>query len=151
MTRGEGVRVVAWNANQGVTRKASALLALEPDVAVLPECADVPELGGGALVQVGWTGRNPHKGLAVFVRPGITASVDPCWDPAREWFLPVALHGPAEMDLLAVWAMNHRGQEAGPRLGRTHRALEHYRPFLEGGRSVVIGDFNDNARWDIPR
>jgi endonuclease/exonuclease/phosphatase family metal-dependent hydrolase len=30
------------------------------------------------------------------------------------------------------------------------RAIEHYRPFLEENRSVVIGDFNDNVRWDTP-
>lgn len=35
-----------------------------------------------------------------------------------------------------------------PRLGGTHRALIHYSPLLARSRTVVIGDFNDNARWD---
>jgi len=142
------IRVIAWNINMAADRKASGLLDLAPDIAVLEEVADVPELGGGALVRIGWAGRNPRKGLGVFARPGLAARVDPSWDPVREWFLPVHVEVGGGMDILAVWAMNHRGREPGPRLGRTHRALVHYCPLLARSRTIVIGDFNDNARWD---
>ncbi len=37
-----------------------------------------------------------------------------------------------------------------PRSWRTRRALGHYAPVLARGRSVVIGDFNNNLRWDRP-
>lgn len=135
------LRLVAWNANQGLARKAGRLLALRPDIAVVAECGEAIELDG--LVRVGWTGRNPDRGLGVLARPGLGGSVDPSWDPAREWFLPVRFKT-LGLDLLAVWAMNHRGGE-GPKKGRTHRALEHYAPFLHRGRAVVAGDFNDNV------
>jgi len=143
--------VVAWNINMAAERKATGLVDLTPDIAVLAEVGDVPELGGGALLRVGWTGRNHRKGLGVFARPGLVARVDASWDPAREWFLPIHLDVAGGFDILAVWAMNHRGQESGPRLGRTHRALDHYGPFLARRRTLVIGDFNDNAQWDTPR
>lgn len=78
------LRVVAWNINMAAQRKASALADLSPDIAVLAETADVPELGRGALVRVGWAGRNPQKGLGVFARPGLVATVDSSWDPVRE-------------------------------------------------------------------
>jgi hypothetical protein len=128
------------------------LLELDPDVAVLPECADVRELGDGALVQAGWTGRNPKKGLAVFVRPGTAVAIDESWEPWREWWLPVhvVLASGIGLRLLAVWAFHYRGQEPGPRRGRSERAIEHYRPFLERDHAIVIGDFNDNSRWDTP-
>jgi hypothetical protein len=71
------LRVVAWNINMAAERKATDLVALAPDIAVLSECGDVPELGGGALVRIGWAGRNRRKGLAVFARPDVVASVDP--------------------------------------------------------------------------
>jgi exodeoxyribonuclease III len=146
------VRIVAWNINQGAEAKAVHLLELEPDVAVLPECADVPEIGDGALVRAAWTGRNPRKGLAVFVRPEAVAVRDESWDAWREWWLPIRISLPSgtKVSVLAVWAFHHRGEEPGPRRGRSQRAIEHYRPFLEGGRTIVIGDFNDNARWDTP-
>jgi hypothetical protein len=145
------LRVVAWNINMAAEHKATGLVDLAPDIAVLAEVADVPELGGGALVRIGWAGRNPRKGLGVFARPGLVATVDPSWDPVREWFLPIHVELAGGIDILAVWAMNHRGQESGPRLGRTHRALDHYGPLLARNRTLVIGDFNDNAQWDTPR
>ncbi len=142
--------MVSWKSNQGVVTKASHLLELKPDIAVLPECADVPELGDGALIQAGWTGRNPRKGLGVFVRPGLVATIDESWEPWREWWLPVRVEvlTDVSIDVLAVWAFHHRGLEPGPRRGRSHRAIEHYRPFLDHQRAIVIGDFNDHVRWD---
>jgi hypothetical protein len=148
---GSLIRVVAWNINMAAERKASRLVELAPDVAILAEVANVPELCGGALFRVGWAGRNSRKGLGVFARPGLGATVDPSWDPVREWFLPIHVELAGGIDILAVWAMNHRGQEPGPRLGRTHRALDHYGPLLAHNRTLVIGDFNNNARWDTPR
>lgn len=142
--RPTAVRLVAWNANQGLAQKADRLLALRPDIAVVAECADAAELHG--LERIGWTGQNRSKGLGVFARPELNGSVDPSWDPGREWFLPVRFDAD-RLDLLAVWAMNHRGGE-GAKKGRTHRALEHYAPFLARRRAIVIGDFNDNVRWD---
>lgn len=139
------VRIVAWNCNQGLVRKAPALLALDPDIAVIPESSVNAELNG--LARVGWAGRNPAKGLSVFARPALGGIVDVAWDQTREWFLPIQFPSIA-LDLLAVWAMNHRGAEPGPRLGRTHRAIDHYGAFLGRDRAVIIGDFNDNARWD---
>ena len=144
------LRLVAWNCSQGLRRKADRLLELNPDVAVVAECRNEPVLGDGLLRSIGWIGRNPHKGLGVYARPPLVADVSPAWDPSREWFLPVHLEG-MNVDVIGVWAMNHRGGEEGPKRGRTRRALEHYGDVLALGRSIVIGDFNDNVRWDTAR
>jgi hypothetical protein len=130
-------------------RKAPRLLALRPDVAVVQECAAKAELEG--MVRVGWTGRLASKGLAVFARPDLGAVVaKDIWDPTREWFLPVRV--PAlGLDLLACWAMNHRGLEERPKKGRTGAAVEHYRDFLSSGRAILLGDLNDNVTWDTAR
>jgi hypothetical protein len=39
------LRIVAWNCAMALQPKANALLALRPDVAVVPECGQAPELG----------------------------------------------------------------------------------------------------------
>lgn len=142
--------VVGWNANMAFTgAKAARLLALDPppDVAVIAECARDAQVPG--LERVGWTGTLPKKGLGVFARPELKAAVDESFDPSHNWFLPVRLAA-IDVDVLAVWAMNHRAG-AGPRRWRTRRALGHYAPMLARGRTIVIGDFNDNLRWDSPR
>ncbi len=148
--RGDRMRIVAWNCLQGLNRKAEQLLTLQPDVAVVAECTDEPQLGAGPLRSVGWTGRNPHKGLAIFAKPDLGGHVAGEWDPAREWFLPIRLDFGRQIDIIGVWAMNHRGSESGPKRERTQRALEYYEPLLAEGRTIIVGDFNANARWDTP-
>jgi exodeoxyribonuclease-3 len=143
------IRIVAWNCLQGLARKAEPLLSLRPDVAVVPECGPLEELGDGQLVAAGWTGRNPKKGLGIFASSAISSWISASWNPASEWFLPVHLDKEC-IDVIGVWAMNHRGGEAGPRYGRTLRALQQYSELLAGGQTVVIGDFNSNVTWDTP-
>lgn len=141
------IRVVGWNCNGGLAGvKAERLAGLRPDIAIVSECAADADVAG--LVRVGWTGAHPRKGLAVFARADLQPSVDPSWDPARQWFLPVHV-GALDVDVLGVWAMNHRGGEGAPRW-RTRRALDHYGQLLARRRAIVIGDFNDNLRWDRP-
>ncbi len=130
-------------------RKAARLLALHPDIAVVQECAWSAELAG--LERVGWTGRLTSKGLAVFARPDLGASVaEDVWDPTREWFLPVRVAA-LRLDMLACWAMNHRGSEDRPKKGRTSAAMAHYRDFLSSRQEISLGDFNDNVTWDTKR
>jgi hypothetical protein len=131
-------------------RKADALLALRPDVAIVPECSQVAELGEGEFVRVAWTGDPGTKGLAVFARPELDATVDPSHDPALRWFLPIRLGGPIPMAILAVWAMhNPRAGEPPPKLRMLH-ALDAYAAFLGSDDALLIGDFNNNDRWDTP-
>lgn len=139
------VRVVSWNCNGGLAKKAPRLLALRPDIAVVPECAKDAEVPG--MVQVGWTGEHLTKGLGVYARQELDCVLDASWDPERQWFLPVRTSA-LGLRLLAVWAMHHRGSEPGARRGRIHRAIDQYAAFIAGGETLVVGDFNDNLRWD---
>lgn len=50
------LRIVSWNCSKALHRRGDALLALRPDVAIVPECGQEPELGDGELVRVAWTG-----------------------------------------------------------------------------------------------
>ena len=141
------MRIVAWNCNQALGKKAYKLLELNPDVVVVSEAGTETELGEGRLRRVAWTGRNPKKGLAVFVREGIEATVGKSWDETREWYLPIRVPG-RDFDVLAVWAMYQNSKEPRSKWVRTLSALQHYETFLSARQCVVIGDFNNNARWD---
>lgn len=135
------MRVLSWNCNLGLNTKIEPILELDPDVAVISECARDARIPG--LERVGWTGRNPSKGLAVYARGG--GSIDPSHDPSRQWFLPARPEN--YPPILAIWAMNHRGSEPRPSHGRTISALNSYASFL-ADVEMVVGDFNDNAKWE---
>jgi hypothetical protein len=86
----------------------------------------------------------------VFARPTLGAIVHPSFDELREWFLPVSLER-GRLNILGAWAMNQRGMEVGPKRGRIQRTVAHYEAFLGGGRSILMGDLNNNVTWDTPR
>jgi exodeoxyribonuclease-3 len=58
--------------------------------------------------------------------------------------------GPQPLRLLGVWTKPHASRERSY-VGQLHAALDVYAPWLQGGPSVVAGDFNSNARWDTAR
>jgi exodeoxyribonuclease-3 len=150
------MRIVAWNCNMALDRKIEALLALEPDVAIVSECAEPDRFR--ARMGPGWTrsdpvwiGRNPNKGLAVFAFNGYTAALAERYDPRLRYIAPVRIVGPAACNLLAVWAQNLSGgitrkRQTGPLL----RSLRAYRDFLLEGPAIVAGDLNSNTIWDKP-
>ena len=153
------MRLVAWNCNMALHRKAGALMSLRPDVAVISECAAperlMPRLPPQALPGLShdpvWLGGNPNKGLAVFAFNGYRLSPLRGYDRSLRFIAPVRVRGPLEFNLLAVWAQNAndgiwRKNEAGP----LSRALDRYRSFLRRGPALIAGDFNNNVFWDKP-
>jgi hypothetical protein len=68
--KGTEVRIVTWNCNMALHDKHEHLLALAPDIAILPECASIeimrekaPDFLPSSSI---WIGDNQHKGLGVF-------------------------------------------------------------------------------------
>src|SRR5690349_19493297 len=130
------MRIVAWNCNMALDRKAEGLLALRPDIAVICECAEPARLrarGKTAWIESEpvWIGCNPHKGLAVFAFNGYSAHLSGLYQPSLRYVAPVHIAGSTPFNLLAVWAQNaSAGVNRKYQLGPLRRALSRYREFL---------------------
>jgi exodeoxyribonuclease III len=136
-------------------RKFDAMLRLQPDVAIVGECAEPTRLitfgmNGLSSAPV-WIGRHPNKGLGVFAFNGYAARLaDPLYRTIRH-IAPVNITGPIEFNLLAVWAQNGSGGVSRKhQLGPLRRAIGKYRAFLAERPAVVAGDFNNNVFWHRP-
>ncbi|MGI9412086.1 MAG: hypothetical protein ACR2PM_00340 [Hyphomicrobiales bacterium] len=149
------MRLVAWNCNMALHRKFDALLGLEPDIAVVSECAEPARLLQRGLDCAPhspvWIGGNPNKGLGVFAFNGYAVGLAEDYQPTLRWVAPVHVEGPHRFNLLAVWAQNLSGgvsrkKQSGP----LRRALSRYRHLLAGDPAFVAGDFNNNVIWDRP-
>jgi endonuclease/exonuclease/phosphatase family metal-dependent hydrolase len=147
------MRIVSWNCNMALHRKLPDLLGLEPDVAIIPECADfngkASEYGANSSV---WIGDSQHKGLGVLSFGSFEASLSPVYRPnCFPYIAPVQISGPTCFNLLAVWACHKKKNSYKERLGPLRRAIRTYQTFIGSSPTIVAGDFNDNVKWDRPK
>jgi exodeoxyribonuclease-3 len=150
------MRVVAWNCNMALDRKVDALLALQPDIAIVCECAEPERLRARSKSswiegEPVWIGRNPHKGLAVFGFNGYGVRLAASYHPSLRYLAPVHVDGRSECNLLAVWAQNaSAGINRKHQLGPLRRGLSRYKAFLGERPALIAGDLNSNTIWDKP-
>jgi exodeoxyribonuclease-3 len=149
------MRIVAWNCGAGFHRKAAALAALAPDVAVISECSApetlLPKAGTFAPTSALWVGHNRHKGLAIFSFGAYRLTRHRAYDAAITYALPARVEGPCVFNLLGIWVHPTEGPRSVRDLGPTLQALSAYRRFLRRRPSIVAGDLNNHVRWDRPR
>jgi hypothetical protein len=93
-----------------------------------------------------WEGRNESKGLGVFSFGDFEIHKDIVRSQSAYIFIPIKLTKPFNLNILAVWAYNHRNP-LNDRL-TTSKIINSYDDFLDGLNTIVAGDFNDNIIWD---
>lgn len=136
------MRLLTWNCCSGPLRtKLRAIEEFGADLAVLPECPELPAEPGRTL----WFGANPHKGLAIIARPPWRIDAAPLSRRLPRWIRPVRVTGPASFLLWAVWACGERPHRY---VRGMHRTLDLRRRMLAEGPNVFLGDFNSHSRWD---
>src|SRR5260370_29352 len=137
------MRIVAWNCNMALDRKAEGLLALKPDIAVISECAEPERLrarGAGWMESDPvWIGRNPHKGLAVFGFNGHAVRLAESYHAALHYVAPVHVHGPTECNLLAATVDGQGEGRCRPRRELVQRGAQRACPGDRGCGSPAGG------------
>lgn len=154
--RPKQLRLVVWNCAMALDRKWEALVRLQPDIAVVAECArpDIVKHRLGHPLGTRdalWVGRSEHKGLGVFCFGEWAAHLDSSHTEDLEFVAPIRVTNPVPILLLGVWAMNHRARRTPPdtKPGRqVQLALDRYVTPGDDGRVIVAGDFNDNTGWN---
>ena len=145
------MRLATWNCSMALHRKFDAMLGLQPDIAIICECAEPKRLhawAGAVGADTVWVGDNRNKGLAVFAFNGYRVSLALPFHATLRHLAPIRVSGPIAFNLLAVWAQNGSGGVTRKhQLGPLRRALTKYRSFLAERPSIVAGDFNNSVYW----
>lgn len=145
-------------------RKLDPLLSLNPDIAVISECAQ-PDIVREKLKDAAyklppnsdfiWIGSNKHKGLAILAFNGYKVKLADCYDPKLRFIAPVEISRPdskaADYHLLAAWAMHaNDGIRKKAQAGPLRESLDIFDGFLQAKPCFAAGDFNNNVFWDKP-
>jgi hypothetical protein len=110
--------IVVWNCNMGFHGKYEHLFSLNPDIAIIPECANIERLTKQASAfkpsSAIWIGDNPKKGLGAFTFGQFRAVLSTDYvDGLCPFIAPIEIHWPISFNLLAVWACHHRKKRNG--------------------------------------
>lgn len=145
------MRLISWNSLRGLDApRARALSALRPDVAVVPECTRElvwPWIAGPAPTSRLWRGDRDDKGLGVVSFEGsLVAESAP---PLVPWVIDVAVSGPADLHLVAIWTVQKEGWPAYTI--QVAEAIEAYADRFSAGRTILIGDLNCSAQTAQPK
>ena len=145
------MRIVSWNCRDGFDSKAAALMALAPDLAIVPESHQRPEIALESFfakpVPHLWTGTNPTKGLGLFA-PGamsldrLTPDKDSQGDHA---VAGRAIHDTVETTVVGVWTVPHEA-EGDRYLAAASGIVDRYATILASRTAILAGDFNVSGR-----
>lgn len=136
------MKIVTWNCNGKFREKYRAISRFTADVYVIQECEN-PEAAASEDYRAFarnflWIGKNPNKGLGIFAKPSMQMERLEWQTAGLEYFLPCQING--LVDVIGVWAMKPYTKQY---LDFQTRNYGHF-----GKRTIVLGDFNSNARWD---
>jgi len=133
-------------------KKAGYILALHPDILIVPECEHPDKLvfedGLPYPTDSLWFGTNHHKGLGIFSYSQFWFTLHQMYNPLFRMIVPIQVHGGhANFILYAVWANNPQDPD-GQYVEQVWKAVQYYDALLHNQTSVWAGDFNSNTIWD---
>jgi exonuclease III len=143
------MKVISWNCHQSFRTKAERVLALKPDLLVLPECEEPSKLSakGVHFHDAYWVGKNKHKGLGILTFNGWNIEALEEVSPRIPYVIPVRIQKEDFSFILwAVWSqkpMSHSNYGV-----RMWKALSSYSAHLSEDRIIIAGDFNSSSIWD---
>lgn len=146
------MKLITWNCNMAFRKKASAILALQPDILVVPECEHPSKLvfpeGVQHYTDALWFGANENKGLGIFSYGNFHLKKLRIHDPALKLIVPVAVTGGSiDFTLFAIWA-NNPGDPDGTYVEQVWKAIHLYHKRINKKQTILAGDFNSNTIWD---
>ena len=144
------MRLVSWNANCKFREKFHLLGPF--DVAIIQECEDPAKCADGDYRAWSdnylWIGDLKHKGLAIFLKSGLSAKLMELPEKSQRFFLPIQLSNGNQ--ILAVWAMGASNRQDGY-VAQIHDYLRTHSHYFDWDQLTIVGDFNSNAQWDGKR
>jgi exodeoxyribonuclease-3 len=138
------MKIISWNCKMAYKKKAELISKYCPDLVVVSECEYLGEGTDSCL----WFGDNLKKGIGIFSYSDFQLELHKEYDASFKYVIPIKVTGPLTFNLIAVWAMNDPNDVRKRYVGQVYSAINRYADILNTP-TIIIGDFNWNAIWDI--
>ena len=142
------MRIIEWNCQGAFRLKNKDILALKPDILIVPECEQENKLKFGLLTPQPndflWYGDTGKKGIAIFSYSNYKFRLLKEFNPNYRYVVPLEVtDGKNSFLLFAIWAMDNKQNPLARYIGQVWNAINYYQTIL-GENSILIGDFNSN-------
>ncbi|MEP6748904.1 MAG: endonuclease/exonuclease/phosphatase family protein [Bacteroidota bacterium] len=149
------MKIITWNCNMAFRKKAAVVLALQPDILIIPECEHPDKLlfpvNMPAPKDIVWFGKNRNKGLGIFSYSEYRFKVLRNHNENLQMIIPISVTGGEfNFNLFAIWANNPTDKD-GQYVEQVWKAIHHYENLLTDTKTMLTGDFNSNTIWDRKR
>jgi exonuclease III len=146
------MKMIEWNCQGAFRKKYGKVLALNPDILIVPECESGDKLEFGKLTpkpnDFFWYGDSENRGIGVFSYSDYTFEILKEFNPKFRYIIPLkASNTKFSFLLFAIWAMDNKENPDARYIAQVWLALQYYLRLLNLS-SIFIGDFNSNQIWD---
>lgn len=146
------MKIISWNCQGAFRKKNEKILALQPDILIIPECESEDKLEFGKLTpeptDFFWFSDGGNKGIGIFSYSDYKFALLKEFNPKFRYIIPLQVRNKEGSFLLfAVWAMNDKENPKARYIAQVWLALQHYSRLLNQSL-IFIGDFNSNQIWD---
>jgi exodeoxyribonuclease III len=146
------MKIITWNCNMALRKKAEFILIHKPDILIVPECECPDKLLFNENLpkptDMLWFGTNQNKGLGIFSYSDSRFKLLDTHNPEFKMIIPIDVKGGQyDFTLYAIWA-NNPGDPDGHYIEQVWKAIKHYDKNLTNKKTMLVGDFNSNTIWD---
>lgn len=135
-------------------KKAEFILAEQPDILIVPECESKERLLFGVDIKqpndIFWYGKNPNKGIGVFVFGDFKIKLLENHNPDFKYILPLSIYNDKiNFTIFAIWSQKPDKHDCYTE--QIWNAVHFYSNLLGHDNVILAGDFNSNSIWDKPK
>ncbi len=135
-------------------KKWKSILKYGPDILIIQECENESKYEPSEIIpdynEFIWIGENVNKGIGILSFNDFHIQLSQSYSEEYKYIIPIAVSGPLNFNLFAIWAMPHKKSKAKSYVGQIWEAINFYESELISN-SVLIGDWNSNSKWDMER
>jgi exonuclease III len=144
------MRIVTWNCNGALRNKLSVVDSLGADLLVIQECENPSQTASKIYKDWSsnylWEGTYKSKGIGVFAKAPLLLERLDLEAGNLECFLPFKING--KIPILATWS-KQANSPTFAYIGQIWKYLQQHKLAFSNEKSIVLGDFNSNACWDV--
>ena len=147
------MKIITWNCNMAFRRKWMSIIKFKPDILIIQECENESKYKTSELIpdynEFIWIGDNINKGIGIISFNDYHVQLSQNYSKEFKYIVPLIVSGALNFNLFAIWAMPHSSKKLSY-VGQIWNAVNYYKSDLITN-SVLIGDWNSNAKWDHER